>query len=181
VLVAARIAQGCGAALMVPQVLSGIQLNLDGPARARALSRYAVALAAGAVLGGVLVSAAGWRPIFLVNVPVGLAVIAAARRVLPADRPRDPAAQLDLPGVATLSGAVALILLPLVLGRRSRSATRDHSPTYIEGAYCAWMPPTRSSARGSGSAERSSSSWRTSSARLSSRRVRTRSAIARPR
>src|SRR5919204_5416902 len=61
VLVVARILQGTGAALMVPQVLTGIQVHLDGAERVRALGFYAVALAGGAVagqvLGGLLVSA----------------------------------------------------------------------------------------------------------------------------
>ena len=57
-------------------------------------------------------------------------------------------------------------------GRPARSpASRDHSPMYIDGAYCDWIPQTASSAAGSGSAARSSRSWRASSARLSSRRV----------
>src|SRR5437588_7027580 len=60
-LVAARIIQGAGAALMVPQVLTGIQLGFDGAARTRALGLYTIALAGGAVagqrLGGGLVPA----------------------------------------------------------------------------------------------------------------------------
>jgi MFS family permease len=123
-LILARLAQGVGAALMVPQVLSGIQLHFSGPARARAVGLYAVALSGGAVagqiLGGVLLVAnlvgSGWRPIFLINVPIGLAVLAVAARSLPADpggRPR----RLDLWGVAMLSATVLLTVLPLVLGR----------------------------------------------------------------
>ena len=46
---------------------------------------------------------------------------------------------------------------------------RDHAPTYIDGAYCAWMPHTASSAAGSATASGSSSPWRASSARLRSR------------
>src|ERR1700721_1997050 len=70
-LVAFRFAQGAGAAALVPQVFSLIQLRFTGPARARALSAYAAVLSAGAVaglvLGGVVVSAnlfgLGWRPV----------------------------------------------------------------------------------------------------------------------
>src|SRR6266536_1652083 len=80
-LVSARFVQGTGAALMVPQILSVIQRQFSGAARTRALGVYAATLASGAVvgqvIGGVLVSAnlfgASWRPVFLVNVPVGLA------------------------------------------------------------------------------------------------------------
>ncbi|WP_158815298.1 MFS transporter [Methylocapsa sp. S129] len=123
-LIAARVVQGIGAALMVPQVLIGIQLNFFGDARARALGHYSVALSIGAVAGqvagGVLVSAnlfdLAWRPIFLINLPIGVALFVAALRFLPADpggRPR----RLDLWGVATLCATVLLALPPLILGR----------------------------------------------------------------
>jgi MFS family permease len=90
-LIAARAMQGAGAALMFPQTLSGIQLTFEGAERARAIGLYAIALSIGAVagqvLGGVLVSAdvlgSQWRLIFFVNVPVGLAVMAAGARHLP--------------------------------------------------------------------------------------------------
>ncbi|MGC7098160.1 MFS transporter [Amycolatopsis lurida] len=121
-LIAFRLGQGAGAALLVPQVLSLIQLTLDGPARARAFSVYATVLSgaavAGQILGGVLTSAdiagTGWRPIFLVNVPIGLLLLAAGAR-LPADRP-DTTTGLDLPGLLTLSPAVLMVVTPLVLG-----------------------------------------------------------------
>src|SRR6185437_7173655 len=79
-LIAFRLLQGAGAALMVPQVLNMIQTNFEGASRARALSLYAAVISGGAVvgqvLGGVLVSAdlygTAWRPVFLVNVPIGL-------------------------------------------------------------------------------------------------------------
>lgn len=123
-LIAARIAQGVGAALMVPQVLSGIQLHFAGAARARALGLYAVALSGSAVvgqiLGGVLIAAdllgTGWRPVFLINVPIGVALMVAGLRFLPADGP--PAQRrLDLWGVAALSATVLAAIVPLVLGR----------------------------------------------------------------
>ncbi len=122
-LVAARFVQGAGAALMVPQILSVIQQRFSGAARARALSVYAATLALGAVtgmvLGGVLVSAnlfgASWRPVFLVNVPVGVVLAVLVPRLVPADHV--PAGRrLDLLGLATASAAVLLLVLPLVLG-----------------------------------------------------------------
>jgi MFS family permease len=72
-LILARVVQGAGAALMVPQVLIGIQLNFEGATRTRAIGYYAVSLSVGAVagqvLGGALISAnlfdTGWRPISL--------------------------------------------------------------------------------------------------------------------
>ncbi len=124
VLVGARVLQGAGAALMFPQTLTGIQLNFSGAERARAIGLYAIALSTGAVvgqiLGGVLISAnlAGnhWRAIFLINVPIGAAAIMAGIRYLPADAAR-VSRRIDLPGVAMLSTAVLLVLIPLTLGR----------------------------------------------------------------
>lgn len=126
-LIAARVVQGAGAALMFPQALTGIQLNFDGPARARAIGRYAVALSVGAITGqiagGLLVSAdvagTGWRPVLLVNVPIAAAVNLAGRRYLPDDPPHDRrgVAGVDLAGIGTLSVAVLLMVLPLIMGR----------------------------------------------------------------
>jgi MFS family permease len=123
-LVAARVLQGAGAALMFPQTLTGIQLSFEGAERARAIGLYAIALSSGAVagqiLGGGLISldlaGTGWRAIFLVNAPVGAAVVLAATRCLPADDAR-ATRRIDAGGVVTLSGAIVLIVLPLVLGR----------------------------------------------------------------
>ena len=122
-LVTFRFVQGVGAAVMIPQVMSLIQRTYDGAARARALSLYSAVIACGAVvgqvLGGVMVSAdlfgTGWRPVFLVNVPIGLVLLGWARRQLPVDR-GEPGRPLDPAGVVTLSAAVTLLVVPLVLG-----------------------------------------------------------------
>jgi MFS family permease len=122
-LIGFRFAQGAGAALMVPQVMSIIQRSYDGAARARALSGYAAVIAggivAGQIVGGVLVDAdlfgTGWRPVFLVNVPIGVALLAWGRRLLPHDV-GNRARQLDIPGLVTLAAAVVMLVVPLVLG-----------------------------------------------------------------
>jgi hypothetical protein len=122
-LIGFRIVQGIGAALMMPQVMSLIQRTFTGAARARALSLYSAVIACGAVvgqvLGGVLVSAdlfgTGWRPVFLVNVPVGLVLLVIAARWLPTDH-GEPGRKLDPAGVGTLSVAILLLIVPLVLG-----------------------------------------------------------------
>jgi MFS family permease len=125
-LIAARGVQGAGAALMFPQALTGIQLTFEGAERARAIGLYAIALSIGAVagqvLGGVLVSAdvlgSQWRAIFFVNVPVGLAVMAAGARHLPGESAVERGGRcVDVAGIATLSAAVLLLVVPLVLGR----------------------------------------------------------------
>jgi MFS family permease len=123
VLIGFRLVQGVGAALMVPQVMSFIQRNFAGAARARALSVYGAVLAGGSVVGqvagGTLVSAdlfgTGWRPVFLVNVPIGVALLVAGARSLPGDR-GEHRRGLDLPGLVSLSAAVLLFVVPLVLG-----------------------------------------------------------------
>jgi MFS family permease len=127
VLVLARFAAGAGAALMSAQVLTGIQRGFSGPARTRALGWYAVALSAGAVagqsLGGLLISAdlfgLTWRPVFLINLPAGLALLVLAWRYLPVHR-QHVADPIDLPGVVTLTTALLLLVLPLMLGRDER-------------------------------------------------------------
>lgn len=130
-LIAFRLLQGAGSALLIPQVLSLIQRNFTGEARTKALGAYAATLAVGAaagqVLGGVLVSAdlfgTGWRPVFLVNVPVGVILLIMAGRVLPRDAAPGPgegrrARGLDLPGLVLLGAAVSLLTVPLVLGQQ---------------------------------------------------------------
>ena len=126
-LIVFRLVQGAGSAVMIPQVLSLIQRTFTGEARVKALGAYsaviAVGAAAGQVLGGILVSAdlfgTGWRPVFLVNVPVGLVLLAVGSRVLPrgGGAPRDRTRGLDLPGLVLLGAAVSLLTVPLVLGQ----------------------------------------------------------------
>jgi MFS family permease len=123
-LVALRFVQGAGAAAMIPQVLSLIQRTFTGTSRARAMSAYSAVLAGGVVVGqiagGLLVSAdllsASWRPVFLVNVPIGVILLAAGWRMLPAGQ-REPGRGLDIAGLLTLSPAVLALVVPLVLGQ----------------------------------------------------------------
>ncbi|WP_214409502.1 MFS transporter [Sphaerisporangium fuscum] len=125
-LIIARVVQGAAGAVMVPQVLSGIQLHFSGAARARAQGLLVLTMSGGAVagqvFGGVLVSAnllgLTWRPIFLINVPVGVALLVIGLRCLPADQP-SRGRRLDLGGVVALSAAVLLAIVPLVAGREA--------------------------------------------------------------
>jgi len=124
VLVTLRFVQGVGAAFMIPQVLSLIQRSFPGPARARPMRLYAAVLAGGAVagqvIGGLLVSAdlwgSTWRPVFLLNVPIGAALLVAGSRVLPRGR-GEQGRGLDLAGLAILTPSVLALVLPLVLGQ----------------------------------------------------------------
>ncbi|MDI6409249.1 MFS transporter [Streptomyces albus] len=124
-LIAARLLQGLGAAVMVPQVLASFTAVLPAGARSRAFGWYGAAgglgSIAGQVLGGALVQAdflgLGWRTVFLVNVPVGVGTLVAAHRVLPRTGRRAGAARLDLRGAVGVALALALLLVPLALGR----------------------------------------------------------------
>jgi EmrB/QacA subfamily drug resistance transporter len=124
VLVVGRLAQGFGAAAMVPQVLSLLTANFRPDERPRVFSLFGVTVGlgtvAGQILGGVLLHVNlfgwGWRPIFLVNVPIGIVAIVLSRRVLPESRP-DVADRLDPLGVGLLTIGVGAVTAPLVLGQ----------------------------------------------------------------
>ncbi|MFI9718493.1 MFS transporter [Streptomyces sp. NPDC052396] len=125
-LIAARVVQGLGAAAMFPQIFSMIQVLLPPERRARAFGVLGAVIGlagvAGQLLGGVLVSAdlfgTSWRPIFWVNVPVGLLTLALAAAFVPESRA--PGAQrLDLAGAAVLTVALLLLVVPLVEGRQA--------------------------------------------------------------
>jgi len=111
-LVAARLVQGGGAALVAPAALSLITTGFaEGAARNRALGLYgataSVGFVAGQVLGGVLVEFTSWRAVFLVNVPVGVLAASAAVWLLAESRQRRPGARLDVAGALLITVAVA--------------------------------------------------------------------------
>ena len=121
-----RVIQGIAAAVMLPQVLSLIQQTFQGEARAKAMSAWTAVLASGIVVGqvvgGVLVTANlfgwSWRPVFLVNVPIGIVLWIASLRALPSVKPRNTGSdnKVDLAGVLTLSPTILALVVPLVLG-----------------------------------------------------------------
>ena len=147
VLIAARFVQGAGAAATMPQIMSVIQSRFTGRDRARALSAYSAVLAsgfvAGQVFGGLLVNAnlfgSQWRPVFLVNLPIGLAVLILGPRFIPRDRAGASGARaadgaraasggrrrVDLLGLAFAVPAVFAIVLPLMLGHQ------EHWPWWV--------------------------------------------------
>lgn len=116
-LVAARCAQGLGAALAVPSSLSLLQAAYpDQATRRRAFGIWGavagIAAGAGPVVGGALVSGLGWRSVFFVNVPIGVAGLALTARFLPSPPRRRHGTDIvgQLAGVACLAGlTVALI------------------------------------------------------------------------
>lgn len=121
ILVIARLIQGAFAALMIPQVLSTISATFPVQERAKAFGLFGatagISTVAGPLLGGVLLETAtlGWRSIFLINVPLGVCAVIAARRWVVETRDADPA-RLDLVGVGLCTVALALLLIPLVEG-----------------------------------------------------------------
>ncbi len=123
VLVLARVLQAAGAALLIPSSLAIVLDAYPRERRVRAITLWAAAAAAaagiGPPLGGLLVTASGWRLVFLVNIPVGLLTLALARAIVPESRRggRDRVHRLpDLLGEAALSLGVAALVLAIVKG-----------------------------------------------------------------
>jgi len=124
-LIAARLVQGAGAALISPNVLSIIGVVYTGPRRVRAITAYGLVMGTAAVLGqiigGLLIQAniAGstWRVIFLINVPVGAAAVALAPRTIPESRADSPG-RLDLGGIVLATAGLTAVVLPLVEGHQ---------------------------------------------------------------
>jgi len=114
-LIAARVVQGGGAAMVAPAALSLITTGFpEGPRRTRALGLYgataSVGFVAGQVLGGVLVEFFSWRSVFLVNVPVGLAALLLAARILRESRLPRAGRHLDTTGAVLITFAVAALV-----------------------------------------------------------------------
>ncbi|MBF5001367.1 MFS transporter [Nocardia sp. BSTN01] len=123
-LVVARIAQGAGMALLMPQVLGIISVVFTGTRRVRAFAAYGLAMGLAAVfgqlIGGLLIQAdlfgLGWRTIFWINVPVGALTLAVLARLVPESR-GDGGTRLDRLGVGLIATALAAVVLPLIQGR----------------------------------------------------------------
>ena len=120
-LIAARVIQGAGGAIVAPTALSLIADTFqEGAARNRALGVYAGAAgsggAIGLILGGIIVNYLSWRWVLFVNVPIALVLAVVAPRVLPAPEART--GRLDLPGAISVTSAMTLLVYGL-----SRAAT----------------------------------------------------------
>ncbi|MFI6796010.1 MFS transporter [Streptosporangium canum] len=104
VLVAARLVQGCGAALILPAMLAVVSVGNDNRQRSAGVAVWmasgAGALALGPVVGGYLTQHFHWSWVFLLNVPLGVLVIVLAAVAVPESRD-ESAARVDVPGVAT--------------------------------------------------------------------------------
>jgi EmrB/QacA subfamily drug resistance transporter len=119
-LVAGRVAQGAGAALLLPSSLGLLLEAFPAEKRSQTVALWggvgALAVATGPSLGAALISAGGWRLAFYVNLPVALIAWALGRRVLPSDRPRTISAHPDYLGVALISATLAGLVLAISEG-----------------------------------------------------------------
>jgi EmrB/QacA subfamily drug resistance transporter len=123
-LIAARLLQGGFAALLIPQGFGIIRQVFPPEEMGKAFGMFGPVIGLGAVLGpvigGLLVDGdlfgTGWRMVFFVNLPLGLAALAAAARLLPESRAERPP-RLDLGGAALISTAAGLLVYPLIQGR----------------------------------------------------------------
>ena len=126
-LIAARVLQGCGAALLTPGSLALLQTGFAEQDRARAIGTWSglsgMAMVAGPFLGGWLIDALSWRWIFFLNAPLAVLAVAATLRYVPADRPAAPAGRFDVAGAAFGAVALGAVTYALVDGGTSRPAT----------------------------------------------------------
>ncbi|WP_437096750.1 MFS transporter [Streptomyces longwoodensis] len=123
-LVASRILQGAMAAMMVPQVLSIVHATFPAHERGKVFGLFGAIVGLGAVSGPLLgalltewnLFGLEWRPIFLINLPVGIAALVLGRRFITESR-APHALKLDLVGVALVSLGLLMLLYPLTRGR----------------------------------------------------------------
>jgi EmrB/QacA subfamily drug resistance transporter len=115
----ARGVQGVGGAFLLTAALAIIPAEFTGPARAGAFAFWGaslgIALAVGPIIGGVITNVFGWRWIFLVNVPACAILMLATLKVISESRDPD-AKQLDIPGIATFSLGLGLLVWALIDG-----------------------------------------------------------------
>jgi EmrB/QacA subfamily drug resistance transporter len=133
-LVAARALQGLGGAIVAPLTLTLLSEAFPAEKRGLALGIWSgvggLAVAMGPLVGGAIIQSISWQWIFWVNVPVGIALIPAARRGL--IESRGPAGRLDLPGVALATAGLLGVVYATVRGNELGWG----SPTVI-GSYAA--------------------------------------------
>jgi EmrB/QacA subfamily drug resistance transporter len=123
-LIVTRVLQGVGAALLTPGSLAILEASFRPDDRARAIGAWSglggVAIAAGPLVGGYLISAASWRWIFFINVPIAAAVVVLGARHVPESRDPNATGKIDYPGAAAvvvfLSGITFAFIEAPVLG-----------------------------------------------------------------
>lgn len=151
VLVAARALQGVGGSMLSPVALA-IVVNMitDPKERARAIGVWAavfgVSMAVGPLAGGALVSAAGWRSVFWINVPVVAVALALTAVFVPESRAERPR-RLDGPGqlllIAVVGGAVAVLIEGPRIGWDSPAAIAGYLVVAVAAAAFGWVESRR--------------------------------------
>jgi EmrB/QacA subfamily drug resistance transporter len=127
-LVGARAVQGLGAAIVSAVALSLVMMLFTEPGdRAKAMGVFGFVASGGGsigvLLGGVLTDVLNWHWIFLVNVPIGVAVVALSLRLLPSARAEAVGRQLDVAGAVTVTTALMLAVYAIVNGNEVGWAT----------------------------------------------------------
>lgn len=118
-LLAARAVMGVGAALLTPGSLAILEASFVEEDRGAAIGAWSglggIAAAVGPLLGGLLLDAAGWRPLFLLNIPIALAAVVLARTAVPESRDSGTdGTDLDLVGTVTAVGGLGLLTYGLI-------------------------------------------------------------------
>lgn len=137
-LIGFRALQGIGAALLAPSSIALLEASFAPRDRARAIGAWtgltAVATATGPVVGGWLVQAVGWRWVFLVSLPIGLAVVLMARRHVPESRNPLACLRLDVPGAFLLVVALGALAYGLSAWAQSRPSDPGVGGPLVVGA-----------------------------------------------
>jgi len=123
-LIAARVLQGLASAMMTPQVLAIVQVIFPPRERGQAFSFFGLtaglASVAGPIAGGALIhldlGGLDWRPIFLVNIPIGILAVVAGQRLI-TRMPGHASLSNDFGGIALFGAAILLLVFPLIEGR----------------------------------------------------------------
>ncbi|HTJ25227.1 MAG TPA: MFS transporter [Candidatus Limnocylindria bacterium] len=124
VLVLARCVQGIGAALAMPESLALISATYTGTERGRAIGTWSgfasITSAAGPLIGGWLAQHASWRGVFVINLPLALAVVAMALLRVPESRDEDAPRRLDVPGAALATAGLGAATYGLIRSQGGR-------------------------------------------------------------
>jgi EmrB/QacA subfamily drug resistance transporter len=139
-LVGARILQGAGGALLTPGSLAILQASFVPEDRSRAIGAWSgfggLATAVGPFLGGWLIEAASWRLIFLINLPLAIAVIAIAIRHVPESRDETISGRLDWPGAALITLGLVGATFGLIQAGSSGWTSPAVLAALVGGAVC---------------------------------------------
>lgn len=123
-LIVFRLLQGAAGAILLPQGLGLLRENFSGPELTKVFAIFGPVLGLGGIIGPVLggfliegdILGLGWRAVFLINLPIGLAALAVAARFVP-KKPGDRTVRVDMVGAGLVMASCALLVLPLNQGQ----------------------------------------------------------------